>query len=199
MKIKNYRPSKGFVWALLLVIFTAWFLYKCAPLTEKQQDAHIRSIMERKRMVLAREFDTVTPEEQARLPEIDYRKYALKKRNGRFWLIPREYYGVNGFIIRVKDIDKLMKKKWTDNVVMEDGFRVFMYSPQYYKREANYLGSDTACKPDTVRELFKWNGVIINIDANTYTKNITDEQFLDVCLTALIILNEEIQEMHYVK
>ncbi|MCH7335443.1 hypothetical protein [Acinetobacter sp. NIPH 2699] len=198
MNIKNYRPSKGFIWTLLLIIFTAWLVYKCVPLTEKRQDARIHSLMERQRMRLAQEFDSYTSEDFARLPKFDSRKYALLKRNGRFWLIPREYYGANGFTIRVRDINKLMKKKWEDNVVMEDGFRVFMYSPQYYNRETDYLSSDRACKSDTFRKIFKWNGVVINIDANTYSKKITDDQYLDVCLTALKILKEEIKEINYV-
>lgn len=198
MKIKNYRPSKGFIWALLLVIFTAWLVYKCVPLTEKRQDARIHSLMERQRMRLAQEFDSYTSEDFSRLPKFDSNKYALLKRNGRFWLIPREYFGANGLTIRVGDVDKIMKKKWKDNVVIEDGFRVFMYSPQYYNRKSDYLSGDMACKPDTFRKLFKWNGVIVNIDANTYSKKITDNQYLDVCLTALKILNEQVKEIHYV-
>ncbi len=40
--------------------------------------------------------------------------------------------------------------------------------------------------------------VNINIDANTYPKKITDNQYLDICLTALKILNEEVKEIHFV-
>ncbi|QSB55833.1 hypothetical protein I6J48_03705 [Acinetobacter calcoaceticus] len=198
MKIKKYRPSKGFVWALLLIIFIAWLVYKCVPLTEKDQDALIHSNMERERIRLAEEFDSYTQEDFARLPKFDSRKYFLIKRNGRFWLIPREYYGANGFTIRVIDIDKLIGKKWEGDIVVEGGFRVFMYSPQYYNRKADFLSSDVACKSNTFRKLFTWNGVIINIDANTYPKKITDNQYLDICLTTLKILNEEVKEIHYV-
>ncbi|MDV7620284.1 hypothetical protein R4670_16770 [Acinetobacter baumannii] len=198
MKIKNYTPTKGFIWILLLIIFIAWLVYKCVPLTEKDQDALIHSNMERERIRLAEEFDSYTQEDFARLPKFDSRKYFLIKRNGRFWLIPREYYGANGFTIRVIDIDKLIGKKWEGNIVVEGGFRVFMYSPQYYNRKADFLSSDVACKSNTFRKLFTWNGVIINIDANTYPKKITDNQYLDICLTALKILNEEVKEIHFV-
>lgn len=198
MKIKNYTPTKGFVWALLLIIFIAWLVYKCVPLTEKDQDALIHSNMERERIRLAEEFDSYTQEDFARLPKFDSRKYFLIKRSGRFWLIPREYYGANGFTIRVIDIDKLIGKKWEGDIVVEGGFRVFMYSPQYYNRKADFLSSDVACKSNTFRKLFTWNGVIINIDANTYAKKITDNQYLDICLTTLKILNEQVKEIHYV-
>ncbi len=181
---------------MLLVFFIAWLVYKCVPLTEKDQDALIHSNMERERIRLAEEFDSYTQEDFARLPKFDSRKYFLIKRNGRFWLIPREYYGANGFTIRV--IDKLIGKKWEGDIVVEGGFRVFMYSPQYYNRKADFLSSDVACKSNTFRKLFTWNGVIINIDANTYPKKITDNQYLDICLTALKILNEEVKEIHYV-
>lgn len=198
MKIKNYTPTKGFIWILLLIIFIAWLVYKCVPLTEKDQDALIHSNMERERIRLAEEFDSYTQEDFARLPKFDSRKYFLIKRNGRFWLIPREYYGANGFTIRVIDIDKLIGKKWEGDIVGEGGFRVFMYSPQYYNRKADFLSSDVECKSNTFRKLFTWNGVIINIDANTYPKKITDNQYLDICLTALKILNEEVKEIHFV-
>ncbi|MBK0064585.1 hypothetical protein IAE21_13070, partial [Acinetobacter sp. S55] len=101
MKTKNYRPSKGFIWALLLVIFTAWLLYKCVPLTEKRQEQAIKGEMDYQRRKAAENFDKYTGEDIARLPKFDSRKYALMKRNGRFWLIPREYYGANGLTIRV--------------------------------------------------------------------------------------------------
>lgn len=198
MKIKNYTPTKGFIWIFLLIIFIAWLVYKCVPLTEKDQDALIHSNMERERIRLAEEFDSYTQEDFARLPKFDSRKYFLIKRNGRFWLIPREYYGANGFTIRVIDIDKLIGKKWEGDIVVEGGFRIFMYSPQYYNRKADFLSSDVACKSNTFRKLFTWNGVIINIDANTYPKKITDNQYLDICLTALKILNEEVKEIHFV-
>jgi len=198
MKIKNYTPTKGFIWILLLIIFIVWLVYKCVPLTEKDQDALIHSNMERERIRLAEEFDSYTQEDFARLPKFDSRKYFLIKRNGRFWLIPREYYGANGFTIRVIDTDKLIGKKWEGDIVVEGGFRVFMYSPQYYNRKADFLSSDVACKSNTFRKLFTWNGVIINIDANTYPKKITDNQYLDICLTALKILNEEVKEIHFV-
>ncbi|MDS7945520.1 hypothetical protein RMA95_16555 [Acinetobacter sp. V110_1] len=198
MKIKNYTPTKGFIWILLLIIFIAWLVYKCVPLTEKDQDALIHSNMERERIRLAEEFDSYTQEDFARLPKFDSRKYFLIKRSGRFWLISRKYYGANGFTIRVIDIDKLIGKKWEGDIVVEGGFRVFMYSPQYYNRKADFLSSDVACKSNTFRKLFTWNGVIINIDANTYPKKITDNQYLDICLTALKILNEEVKEIHFV-
>ncbi|MFI8011867.1 hypothetical protein ACIF8R_17080 [Acinetobacter sp. ABJ_C4_1] len=198
MKIKNYTPTKGFIWTVLLIIFIAWLVYKCVPLTEKDQDALIHSNMERERIRLAEEFDFYTQEDFARLPKFDSRKYFLIKRSGRFWLIPREYYGANGFTIRVIDIDKLIGKKWEGDIAVEGGFRVFMYSPQYYNRKADFLSSDVACKSNTFRKLFTWNGVIINIDANTYPKKITDNQYLDICLTALKILNEEVKELHFV-
>ncbi|MGK7249091.1 hypothetical protein ACSNOU_08395 [Acinetobacter oleivorans] len=198
MKIKNYTPTKGFIWIFLLIIFIAWLVYKCVPLTEKDQDALIHSNMERERIRLAEEFDSYTQEDFARLPKFDSRKYFLIKRSGRFWLIPREYYGANGFTIRVIDIDKLIGKKWEGDIVVEGGFRVFMYSPQYYNRKADFLSSDVACKSNTFRKLFTWNGVIINIDANTYPKKITDNQYLDICLTTLKILNEQVKEIHFV-
>lgn len=60
MKIKNYTPTKGFIWILLLIIFIAWLVYKCVPLTEKDRDALIHSNMERERIRLAEEFDSYT-------------------------------------------------------------------------------------------------------------------------------------------
>ncbi|EOQ62953.1 hypothetical protein F935_02044 [Acinetobacter calcoaceticus ANC 3811] len=198
MKIKNYTPTKGFIWTLLLLVFIAWLVYKCVPLTKEEQEGEIRRLMEAQNRRLAREFDAITDADRARLPKYDSRKYFLIKRNGRFWLIPREYYGANGFTIRVIDIDKLIGKKWEGDIVVEGGFRVFMYSPQYYNRKADFLSSDVACKSNTFRKLFTWNGVIINIDANTYPKKITDNQYLDICLTALKILNEEVKEIHFV-
>ncbi len=198
MNIKNYKPSKGFIWALLLVIFTAWIVYKCVPLTEKKQDARIHSMMERQRMRLAQEFDRYTDKDLARLPKFDSRKYALMKRNGRFWLIPREY-GDGGVGIKWPDtVNKLLRKKWKNETGEKNTFiTVFMYSPQYYNRKADYISSDVACKTDTLRKIFKWNGIIINIYA-IYAPNLTDDQYLDVCLTTLKILNEEIKEIHYV-
>nr|WP_228290177.1 MULTISPECIES: hypothetical protein [Acinetobacter] len=193
MNIKNYRPSKGFIWTLLLIIFTAWLVYKCVPLTEKRQDARIHSLMERQRMRLAQEFDSYTSEDFARLPKFDSRKYALLKRNSRFWLIPREYYGANGFTIRVRDINKLMKK-WKDNAAEQAVFRILMYSPQYYYGDVNTFNHNS-CNSEIGR--FKWNGVLIEI-YNAHFINVTDEQYLDVCLTTLKILKEEIKEIHYV-
>ncbi|MBP2810017.1 hypothetical protein R4530_16540 [Acinetobacter baumannii] len=198
MKIKNYTPTKGFIWILLLLVFTAWVVYKYVPLTQKKQDQIIKEKIDYQRRKIAEEFDKYTAKDIANLQKFDSRKYFLIKRNGRFWLIPREYYGANGFTIRVIDIDKLIGKKWEGNIVVEGGFRVFMYSPQYYNRKADFLSSDVACKSNTFRKLFTWNGVIINIDANTYPKKITDNQYLDICLTALKILNEEVKEIHFV-
>ncbi len=50
-------------------------VYKCVPLTEKDQDALIHSNMERERIRLAEEFDSYTQEDFARLPKFDSRKY----------------------------------------------------------------------------------------------------------------------------
>ena len=85
MKIKKYHFSKGFIGALVLIIFMTWLVFKCVPLAEKEQDAHIRGKMERQRLRLAQEFDSYTPEDLAKLPKFDARKYALLKRNGHFW------------------------------------------------------------------------------------------------------------------
>jgi len=202
MKIKKYRPSKGFVWALLLIIFIAWLVYKCVPLTEKDQDALIHSNMERERIRLAEEFDSYTQEDFARLPKFDSRKYFLIKRSGRFWLIPREYQGDSGFKIRwPTDVNKLLAKDWKNDFDRDYAFNVFMYSPQYYNRTTDYWGrkiyNNTSCQPKPYVGKFKWNSVLIRI-YDSYHRNIKDEQYLDVCLTALKILNEEIMEIHYV-
>ncbi|MDC5647199.1 hypothetical protein OIN78_14045, partial [Acinetobacter baumannii] len=111
MKIKNYTPTKGFIWILLLLVFTAWVVYKYVPLTQKKQDQIIKEKIDYQRRKIAEEFDKYTAKDIANLQKFDSRKYFLIKRNGRFWLIPREYYGANGFTIRVIDIDKLIGKK----------------------------------------------------------------------------------------
>ncbi|WP_253199576.1 hypothetical protein [Acinetobacter baumannii] len=110
MKIKNYTPTKGFIWILLLLVFTAWVVYKYVPLTQKKQDQIIKEKIDYQRRKIAEEFDKYTAKDIANLQKFDSRKYFLIKRNGRFWLIPREYYGANGFTIRVIDIDKLIGK-----------------------------------------------------------------------------------------
>lgn len=127
MKIKNYHFSKGFIQVLLLIIFMTWLVFKCVPLTEKEQNAKIHSKMERQRLRLAQELDRYTPEEQARLPEFDFRKYSLIKRNARFWLIPREYGGgFNGFGIKWPvDVNKLLKKN--GKMILMESF-IFLFS-----------------------------------------------------------------------
>ncbi|MBJ9985626.1 hypothetical protein IAE19_09250 [Acinetobacter sp. S40] len=202
MKIKNYRPSKGFTWALFLVIFTSWIVFKCVPLTEKEQEGQIKVLMEAKNRRLAQEFDSYTSEDFSRLPKFDSRKYALLKRNGRFWLIPREYYADSGFKIRwPTDVNKLLKKEWRNDSDRDYAFNVFMYSPQYYGDTTDYWGreiyNNISCQPKPYVGNFKWNGVLIRI-YDSYHRNIKDERYLDVCLTALKILNEEIKEIHYV-
>ena len=69
-----------------------------------------------------------------------------------------------------------------------------MYSPQYYSGDINTFNHDS-CNAQIGR--FKWNGILIRI-YNAHFVAVTDEQYLDICLTALKILNEEIKEIHYV-
>ena len=192
MKIKNYRPSKGFMWSLLIIILMAWIVPKCIPLTKKKQDFLIRSNMERQRLRLAQEFDIVKPEERARLPKFDSRKYALEKRNGRFWLIPRQYYGDTGFNINWPDtVNEILGRKWKNEFGYGTFFRISMYSPQYYSGDLNTFNHES-CNAKTGR--FKWNGILIRI-YNAHFVDVTNEQYLDICLTALKILNEEIKEI----
>lgn len=213
MKIKNYHFSKSFIQALLLIIFMTWLVFKCVPLTEKEQNAKIHSKMERQRLRLAQELDRYTPEEQARLPEFDFRKYSLIKRNARFWLIPREYGGgFNGFGIKWPvDVNKLLKKNWKDDFNGELSFSIFMHSPQYYGDTTDYWGreiySNTPCKKNPYMSSFRWNGILIGRyslgvlqkDKNSLVHpKLTDEQYLDICLTSLKILNEKIKEIHFI-
>lgn len=70
MKIKNYTPTKGFIWILLLVVFIAWVVYKCVPLTNEEREGELRRLMEAKNRRLAQEFDAITDTDRARLPKI---------------------------------------------------------------------------------------------------------------------------------
>ena len=174
----------------------AWIVPKCIPLTKKKQDSLIRSNIERQRLRLAQEFDIVKPEERARLPKFDSRKYALEKRNGRFWLIPRQYYGDTGFNINWPDtVNEILGEKWKNEFGYGTFFRISMYSPQYYSGDLNTFNHES-CSAKTGR--FKWNGILIRI-YNAHFVDVTNEQYLDICLTALKILNEEIKEIKEIK
>ncbi|MGE8541303.1 MAG: hypothetical protein ACN6NX_08365 [Acinetobacter sp.] len=180
------------MWTLLIIILMAWIVPKCIPLTKKKQDSLIRSNIERQRLRLAQEFDIVKPEERARLPKFDSRKYALEKRNGRFWLIPRQYYGDTGFNINWPDtVNEILGKKWKNEFGYGTFFKISMYSPQYYYGDLNTFNHES-CSAKTGR--FKWNGILIRI-YNAHFVDVTNEQYLDICLTALKILNEELKEL----
>lgn len=69
-----------------------------------------------------------------------------------------------------------------------------MYSKQYYDGDLNTFNY-VSCTSKINR--FKWNGILIRI-YNAHFINITDEQYLDVCLTTLKILNVKIKELHFV-
>lgn len=57
---------------------------------------------------------------------------------------------------------------------------------------------------------FRWNGILIrqyslgvlqkdkNGKDNLVNPKLTDEQYLDICLTSLKILNEKIKEIHFI-
>lgn len=196
MKIKNYTPSKGFIWTLLLVFFIAWVIYKCVPLTKEEQEGEIRLLMEAQNRRLAREFDAITDADRARLPKYDSRKFNLIKRNKRFWLVPKEYYGGNGLnVIWPDTVNDLLKRKWKNEFGPGAFFKIFMYSKQYYDDGDLNAFNHASCTSKMNR--FKWNGILIRI-YNAHFINITDEQYQDVCLTTLKILNEKIKELHFV-
>ncbi len=195
MKIKNYTPTKGFIWILLLVVFIAWVVYKCVPLTNEEREGELRRLMEAKNRRLAQEFDAITDTDRARLPKYDSRKFILIKRNKRFWLIPKEYYGVDGLnVIWPDTVNDLLNKKWKNEFGYGTFFRISMYSKQYYDGDLNTFNY-VSCTSKINR--FKWNGILIRI-YNVHFINITDEQYLDVCLTTLKILNVKIKELHFV-
>jgi len=196
MKLKKNLPPKAFILILLPIIFTSWMIYKNFHVTEKNQDVNNHANTERQRLKLAEEFDKITPEERKKLPKFDSRKYVLIKRNAHFWLIPEKYYGDDGFnIIWPDTVNDLLKKEWKNEFGDRNFFKVYMNSPQYYNYTIDYNGreiySNTPCKPNPYRGNFKWNGVLIRI-YNAHHIDIPDEQYLDVCLTSLKILNEKI-------
>ncbi|MDM1287082.1 MULTISPECIES: hypothetical protein [Acinetobacter] len=197
MKIKTYS-SKGFIGVLLLIIFMAWFVLKCIPLSEQEQNAKISSKMERQRLRLAQEFDRYTLEEQARLPKYDSRKYALIKRNSRFWLIPREYFSDNGFHIRWPNtVNRLLKRNWENKSNKKYPIvRVLMESRQF-NASTGYAGNDKFLNVEPCKngnDWFIWNGINVRIYPSD-VPNLSDRQRLDICLTVLKILNEEIKEI----
>lgn len=214
MKILNYHLFKVFIF--IVIILFSWMIYKYVSLTEEKNSQKIRSKFDYQMRKAAENFDNITLEEQARLPNFDSRKYILIKRNNRFWLIPREYGGgLNGFGIRwPADVNKLLKKKWKDDFNGEYIFSIFMHSPQYYGETKDYLGreiySNIPCKKKPYINSFRWNGILISrYSLGVYIKdknekfhlenpNLTEEQYLDICLTSLKILNEKIREIHYV-
>lgn len=196
MKIKNYTPTKGFIWTFLLLVFIAWVVYKCVPLTKEEQEGEIRRLMEAQNRRLAREFDAITDADRARLPKYDSRKFILIKRNKRFWLVPKEYYGGDGLnVIWPDTVNDLLKRKWKNEFGYGTFFKIFMYSKQYYDDGDLNTFNHASCTSKINR--FKWNGVLIRI-YNAHFINITDEQYQDVCLTTLKILNEKIKELHFV-
>lgn len=200
MEIKKYRPSKGFIWTLLLVFFSIWLLFKYVPLTNQRQEQEIKKEMDYQKRKAVEVFDTVTDEEQAKLPKINYKKYALEKRNGRFWLIPREYYGDGGFNIRwPTDVNEILGREWSEeNKGNYSAVHVFMYSRQYelndYIQNEKFSNKEPCVNKNY---WFVWNGINIRL-YDIYAKNLTDKQYMDVCFTALKILNEKIKEIHYV-
>lgn len=227
MKTQRYKPSKGFIFSLLLIIFLSWLVPKCVPLTKEAQDNAISRKMESQLRQAAIDFDTITEEELKRLPNFNRKKYFLVKRNNRYWLIPSKYtngyggvgdYGgaVIGFEIRwPSDVNELLNKNWKDNYKGGYKFGLWMHSPQYYERTTDYLGreifSDSPCDKNSLYiNAFRWNGVLIQrytlgilqLDKNGKKRlvrpKLTKEQYLDICLTSLKILNEKIQEIHYV-
>jgi len=69
--------------------------------------------MEAKNRRLAQEFDAITDADRARLPKYDSRQFILIKRNKRFWLISKEYYGVDGLNVMWSDtVNDLLNEKW---------------------------------------------------------------------------------------
>jgi len=90
-----------------------------------------------------------------------------------------------------------------------------MHSPQYYGDTKDFLGreiySPTPCKKNPYMNAFRWNGILIsrytlgidikdkNGQLHLETPKLTDEQYLDICLTSLKILNEEIREIYFIK
>lgn len=200
-KIKKYRPSKGFICTLFLVVFTTWLIFQCVPLTEKRQEEAIKIKMDHQRLKAADEFDKYTDKEREKLPKFDSRKYFLIKRNARFWLIPREYQGDSGFYIRWPDtVNNLLEKDWENETSEKNPIiRVFMESRQFnfktdYTGNVHFLNKGSCINKNN---RFIWNGMNIRIYPLD-VPNLTDEQYLDVCLTILKILNEKIKEIHYV-
>lgn len=197
MKIK-IASSKKFIGVLLLILFMAWLVLKCIPQSEKEQNAKISSKMERQRLRLAQEFDRYTLEEQERLPKYDSRKYALIKRNSRFWLIPREYFSDNGLHIRWPDtVNRLLKINWENKSNKKYPIvRVLMESRQF-NASTGYAGNDTFLNVEPCKngnDWFIWNGINVRIYPSD-VPNLSDKQRLDICLTVLKILNEEIKEI----
>lgn len=151
---------------------------------------------------MAQEFDRYTLEEQARLPKYDSRKYALIKRNRRFWLIPREYFSDNGFHIRWPNtVNRLLKRNWENKSNKKYPIvRVLMESRQF-NASTGYAGNDKFLNVEPCKngnDWFIWNGINVRIYPSD-VPNLSDRQRLDICLTVLKILNEEIKEIKEIK
>lgn len=197
MKIKKYRLYQFLILVLLSIIFTSWILYKYFPLNKNKQDAKI----ERQRLRFVQEFDRITPAELEGLPKFDSYKYVLIKRNSRFWLVPREYYSDNGFYIRWPDtVNNLLEKEWKNETNKKNPvIRVFMESRQFNSK-TGYAGNDDFLNKEPCikkNDWFIWNGINIRLYPLD-VPNLMDDQYLDICITSLKILNEKIKEIYYV-
>lgn len=226
MQTKPHRSLKGFTATLCISIFWIWiavevislvtFPYSiaikvgvvdwfhkcCIPLSPEQQKQKLQQKLEYQMRKAAREFDTINDKESARLPPVPW-AYTLIKLNGHFYIVPSEYSTANGFKVRwPEDVNKLLKKKWKNGSDQYISYSVFLHSPQYYDFTRDVGGTRSSFNHlpcENGSWWFTWNGILVRIHGLTANApTLTDEQAMDVCLTALKILNEEIKEVHYV-
>ncbi|MBK0067947.1 hypothetical protein [Acinetobacter sp. S54] len=207
--MKKYRPSKGFIWCLFLLIFMVWLLPKYIPLKENEQNISISNKVGSEKPIIAEKSNSFTEEDIRRLPKVDQNKYTIQKWGGRFFIIPKEYHSSFGLhFYYPKDIQEMIRKNphgdfRNNKDIQNGGVSIYIGSPQQAALGGRF--SDITNEP-CIEHMgrFKWNGLYIILDGKPMGVGIPNKEELfakqrkEICSIALNLLNTQMKEIYYV-
>lgn len=136
-------------------------------------------------------YNKVRPNEK--LPKYDYNAWGLLKRDGRYFLIPKEYAGASGFsFFWPLSLQKEYSTAIYHNQIdiqrrNKASIQVFMNSKYFGRPDYIYKLPQQSCVPENMQEQgFLWNGLKIHFRFDEKHQ----KDWSQICLTSLRILNQ---------
>lgn len=183
-QLKTVRFSVWFLCVFIIYLGICYIHFLKAPMSESE-------IESRKEQHYDNFYNKVRPNEK--MPIYDYSAWGLVKRDGRYFLIPKEYAGASGFhFYWPLSLQKKYSTAIYDNPI--DGQRrskasieVFINSKYFGRPDYIPKLPEQSCVPENTQEQgFLWNGLKIHFRFDeSYQKD-----WPQICLEALRILNQ---------